>query len=60
MHSAVVDAGVAPICRAFQRVCWRPFVTLEKGGKHTGIFANQMNSPLKLAHRSGGEQRNPT
>jgi hypothetical protein len=51
---------LAPIWRAFQRVCRRPFVTVEDGGKHTGVFAIQMNSLLELAHRSGVKQRNPT
>jgi hypothetical protein len=55
MHSAVVDAG-ADLARISTCVR-RPFVSLEDGGKHTGIFANQINPPLKLAHRRGLQQR---
>ena len=58
MHSAVLDAG-ADLARISTCVP-RPFVTVEDGGKHTGVFAIQMNSLLELAHRSGVKQRNPT
>jgi hypothetical protein len=39
---------LAPIWRAFQRVRRRPLVTVEDGGNHIGIFANQIRRSNSL------------